>query len=297
MEPAAKAESVKDFLDKVAFKKLKKIIHETVGLDCSGYRDEYIKRRFEIRLRATGAMTYGRYIAYLNKNPDEFSNLLNDLTINYTMFFRDADVYCYLEKTLLPKLLQSSHLIRIWSAGCASGEEPYSLAILLHKVLGDAISSHSIVIYASDIDKQALSTAAEGKYSLKQLSSLDAASLERFFTKEGEFYRVKDFVKRMVHFEQFDLNASALHRNLDVVLCRNVMIYFSKEGQQHIHMNFYNALKPEGYLITGKSEIMSGEPAQKFQAIDFQTRVYQKPHQTSEHLNIGAINFSSKISI
>jgi chemotaxis protein methyltransferase CheR len=281
----------------MAFQKVKRMIQESAGLNCSGYRDEYLKRRFEIRLRATGANTYGRYITYLKKNPDEFTNLLNDLTVNYTMFFRDTDVYAFLEKKLLPKIFQSSNPTRIWSAGCATGEEPYSLAILVNKVLGQAVANHPVTIFASDIDKDALSNAAKGRYHQKQLNNFDSSLLEKFFTKEDDYYKINDFVKRIIHFEQFDLMTSSTHQNLDLILCRNVMIYFSKEGQQHIHMNFYRALKDGGCLITGKSEILSGEPAEKFHPIDYQTRVYQKPSKTNELFKIDALNLYSKISI
>jgi chemotaxis protein methyltransferase CheR len=279
----ANIESAQEFLEKQAFLRVKQLIHEQAGLNCSGYRDEYLKRRFEIRLRATGTQTYGKYVIYLRKNPSEFTNLLNDLTINYTMFFRDIDVYTYLEKKLLPKIFQSSNPTRIWSAGCATGEEPYSLSILVHKILGNALANHPVTIFASDIDKEALAKASKGVYHQKQLTNLDKSSIEKFFVQEEkEYYKINDFVKRTVHFEQFDLMCSPVRLNLDLILCRNVMIYFSKEGQQHIHMGFFKVLKDDGYFVTGKSEILSGEPAKKFLAVDNQIRCYQKSHQPNE---------------
>jgi chemotaxis protein methyltransferase CheR len=185
-------------------------------------------------------------------------------------------VYLHIEKQLLPKLLFSKVPVKIWSAGCASGEEPYSLSILVHKVFGKALLSHPVTIFASDIDKDALSKASSGLYVPRQLSTLDKRTIEDYFTKDGDNYRVKDYLKEIIRFQQFDLMATPLYCNLDLILCRNVMIYFSKEGQQHIHMNFYRALKEGGYFITGKSEILSGEPAQVFRPLDYHTRVYQK---------------------
>lgn len=272
-----KAESPDDFWEKIAFQRIKTILHEKAGLDCSGYRDEYLRRRFEIRLRATGTNSYGTYLIYLRKNPEELDNLLNDLTINFTMFFRDMDVYEYLEHVLLPKLFQTSHNIKIWSAGCATGEEPYSLAILIHKILKHRINNYWVTIIASDIDKDALAKAEKGQFHEKQLNTMDNSLIEQFFTKDQDNYIVKDNLKKMIHFEQVDLTTSSLHNNIDLILCRNVMIYFSRESQQKIHMNFYNSLRNGGYMITGKSEILTGQPAIKFQAIDFQARVYQKP--------------------
>ncbi len=277
MVEQVKTESLQEFLEKTAFQKIKRLLQENAGLNCSGYRDEYLKRRFEIRLRATGSSTYGSYIVYLRKNSGEIENLLNDLTVNYTTFFRDADVYRYLEKVLLPKLFQANNHVRIWSAGCASGEEPYSLAILIHKILERNTSNFPVTIFASDIDKGALSKAKQGEYQQRQLGFMNQFTIDQFFTKKEGYYRVNDFVRRIVRFEQFDLMQPTIHQNLDLILCRNVMIYFSKEGQQKIHMGFYNSLKDGGYFIAGKSEILSGEPYQRFVSVDNQARVYQKP--------------------
>jgi chemotaxis protein methyltransferase CheR len=244
-----KKDSLPEFMEKMAFQKVKKLIHENAGLNCSGYRDEYLKRRFDIRLRATGANTYGKYIIYLRNNPEEYKNLLNDLAINFTSFFRDTDVYNYLEKTLLPKIFLASKPTRIWSAGCATGEEPYSLAILAHKKLGLRPASY-VTIYASDVDKDALAKAALGEYKKGQLQYLDDATVDRYFTKQGETYKVKDVLKSFVKFEKADLMKDPPHKELDLILCRNVMIYFARESQQLIHMHFYNALKEGGYFVS-----------------------------------------------
>lgn len=292
-----KTNSLNGFLEKMSFQKVKRMILENTGVNCSGYRDEYLKRRFDIRLRATGSNTYGKYIVYLKNNPNEFKNLLNDLTINFTNFFRDTDVYTFLEKTLLPKIFTTSKPTRIWSAGCATGEEPYSLAILVHKVLKLELSNHPVTIYASDIDKDALATATKGEYTQKQLGNLDAALIDQFFTKEEEIFRIHSSVRQLIHFHEFDLMTKPIHQSLDLILCRNVMIYFSKEGQQQIHMNFYRALKDGGYFITGKSEILSGEPAIKFSAVNHQVRVYQKPQKTNDPVTLGAFNVVHKACV
>jgi chemotaxis protein methyltransferase CheR len=267
--------SVEDFLDNVAYQKLKKLLHETVGLDCNGYRDDYLKRRFAVRLNATGTNTYSRYVRYLKRNPDEFQLVLNDLTVNYTTFFRDSDVYFHLEKTVLPKLLRSKE-VRIWSAGCATGEEPYSLAILVHKLLGTSLSSHKVTILASDLDENVLTKAVKGEYHRKQLKCLDDSLISTYFSNNDESYQVKDSVKQLVRFEKHDLMKPSLRKGFDLILCRNVMIFFARESQQQIHMHFYNALREGGYLVIGKSEILSGEPSRKFLCTDVNCRVYQK---------------------
>jgi chemotaxis protein methyltransferase CheR len=289
LENPKKLEPVGDFLEKVAFQKMKRLLLENIGLDVNGYRDEYLKRRFDIRLRATGSLTYSKYVIYLKNHPEEYQLLLNDLTINYTMFFRDMDVYLYLEKVLLPKLLASTN-VRIWSAGCATGEEPYSLAIMVNKILGHTMAQHQVTILASDIDKDALSKASRGEYQKKQLNGLSDQLIDKYFTKEGEVYRVQDFVRRSIRFEQRDLMKEPSHKSLDLILCRNVMIYFSKESQQQIHMNFYEALRGGGYFITGKAEMLSGEPSRIFLPVDVRSRVYQKPNQPEIVAQVAPVN-------
>ena len=283
-------EEVGDLFEQMAFKKLKTILKEKAGLNCEGYREEYLRRRFGVRLKATNCPKYGQYVSYVNNNPQEIPCLLNDLTINYTVFFRDSDVFQHLGKNLLPKLLKSNNRVRIWSAGCATGEEPYSLAILANEILGTPAVSTQVAIYASDIDQDALNKAQKGEYPRKQLDGVAESLIRKYFTNEGDVYKIKDCVKKSIHFERNDLMKPSTRNYLDLILCRNVMIYFSKEGQQHIHMNFYNALKEGGIFISGKSEILSGEPSRKFRQIEVKFRVYQKPKETDLDFQTGLIN-------
>jgi len=272
MGKSVEMQSVEDFLEDVAYQKMKKLLHETVGLDFNGYRDEYLKRRFAIRLRATGTNTYRRYVRYLQKNPDEYNVVIDNLVINYTTFFRDKDVYVYLEKTVLPRLFKSNE-VRIWSAGCATGEEPYSL---VHKMLGTKLSDFKVTILASDLDEDALDKAVKAEYSSKQLNGIDDSLIGKYFSKDCESYQVKDSVKQLVSFEKHDLMKPSLHNGFDLILCRNVMIFFSRESQQQVHMHFHKALREGGYLVIGKAEVLSGEPSETFSCTDVNSRVYQK---------------------
>lgn len=259
----------------MAFEGVKKIVDSSLGINMNGYRDEYLKRRIGIRLRATETITYCNYIQYLKRNPQEVNNLFNDLAINYTSFFRDTDVYKYLEKKIFPEIFKSNS-VRIWSAGCATGEEPYSLAILVNKMIKLGGTNHAI-IFATDVDKDALTKAQLGEYKKSQLQAFDDYAIDKYFSKEGEIYRVKDYLKRFIKFERQDIMKPPIHTNLDLILCRNVMIYFLKESQQVVHMHFYNALREGGYMVGGKAEILSGEATQKFIQQDVETRVYVKP--------------------
>ncbi|MGD0978366.1 MAG: protein-glutamate O-methyltransferase CheR [Candidatus Bathyarchaeia archaeon] len=268
-----------NFLEKIMFEKLKKQLREATDVDCEGYRPEYLKRRLEIRLRATNSKTYGDYARYLKANPKEHDLLLNDLTINYSLFFRDSDVFLSLKEKIFPEFF-SSKTARIWSAGCATGEEPYSLAILANECKSRSTKDLQVTIYASDVDRDALAKAARGKYDLKSLQGVEQSLVDKYFAREGELFSVKDFVKQSVRFERHDLMTSPSHQNLDLVLCRNVMIYFSRESQQKIHMHFYDSLKEGGYLVIGKTEMLSGEPSKKFVCVDSGTRIYKKTKET-----------------
>jgi chemotaxis protein methyltransferase CheR len=250
---------------------------EGTGVNFDYYRESYLKRRLKVRLMVTKTNTYSDYTKYLQANPNEFKLLVNDLTINYTKFFRDPDVYAFLRETILPELFSpSKNWTRIWSAGCATGEEPYSLAMLVHEVLKQRLNDHRVNIYASDLDRSALETAESGKYTQRMVQGVDEKLLRKYFELEDDVYKVKPSVRNLIQFEEQDLMTTPKHRNLDLILCRNVMIYFSKEIQQKIHLNFYDSLKAGGYLITGKTEFVGGEAGKKFVDINPHCRVYRK---------------------
>jgi chemotaxis methyl-accepting protein methylase len=266
-----------DFLESVAFRKLKRVMHESTDINFECYRESYLKRRLRLRLMATKTRTYSDYIRYLQANPSECDLFVNDLTIGYTRFFRDPDVFSFLKETILPELLSSRRWVRIWSAGCATGEEPYSVAILVHEMLKQQVDDCRVSIYASDLDRTALAKAKSGEYGSRMVEGVEERLLDRYFEFDDGRYRVKDFVRQLVHFEEQDLATSPRHRNLDVILCRNVTIYFSGEIQHRIYMNFYDSLRSGGYLITGKSELVKGEASRKLVDINPRCRVYRKP--------------------
>jgi chemotaxis protein methyltransferase CheR len=265
-----------DVFERAAFERLKRMVNDKLGLNCNGYREEYVRRRFDIRLKETGTLTYGRYVSYLNKNPGEFDLLLKNLAINYTTFFRDADVYLFLERTIFPALFVQP-TVRIWSAGCSSGQEPYSLAMLALKIIEQRQYNCKVTIYASDVDRETLADAVRGVYGPNNLEGVERWMVSRYFLKEDNLFRVKDSVKALVKFGVHDLMKQYTYQNLDLVLCRNVMIYFSREGQQRIHMNIFNTLRPGGYFVMGKTESLSGEPAKRFKLFNIQCRVHTKP--------------------
>ena len=267
--------------DDKAFEAIKKRIYEVRGLDTRQYKDSYIKRRLATRMRANNVESYSGYLKIINKNVDEFNPLLNALTINVTEFFRNPETYTAVEDVLnqlvLDKEKKDRSLIRIWSAGCSSGEEPYSIAILMLELLKDRIKDFNISIHATDVDNQILERAKVGEYQVDNLKNMSKVRLSKYFTRNGDKYIVKEDVKRLIKFKKHDLISEKRLGLFDAILCRNVVIYFSKELQNRLYMHFFNSLIAGGYFIMGKTETLLGEAQQRFVSINKSERIYQKP--------------------
>lgn len=264
-----------------AFEAVKKKIYDMRGLDTRQYKDSYIKRRLATRMRATGVESYGEYLGVLNRNAEEFNPLLNALTINVTEFFRNPETYEAIEDVLKELILEKEkkgrNLIRIWSAGCSSGEEPYSIAILLSEILKDRLNDFNISIHATDVDNAILERAKAGEYKIETFKNIKKLYLTKYFTREEDSYIVKNDVKRFIKFKRHDLISEKKLGLFDAVLCRNVVIYFSKDLQERLYMHFYNSLVAGGYFIMGKTETLLGEAQSKFKPVNKSERIYQKP--------------------
>ncbi len=268
------------FTDDRGFAVLQKRVFKERGLDLGQYREKCLKRRIDVRLRATGARTYFEYMAVLKKDPSEYDRLFDALTINVTNFFRDRSTYRVIEETVIPELVsskkkQGKKIIRVWSAGCASGEEPYSIAILFYKILGERIGDYLISIYATDIDEKVIEKAIRGEYNTGAVSEVDEKILKLYFNRNLK-YSLKEEIKQMVRFKRHDLISDRLLAHLDVILCRNVLIYFSRDLQMRLFDKFCEALNRGGYLILGKTESLAGESAGLFQPVSMRERIYQK---------------------
>ncbi len=266
---------------------LKRRIFVDRGLDCEQYKENYLKRRVAVRLRATGARDYLDYLRLLRTDPDEYTRLMNELTINVTQFFRDPDVYLKLRENVLPDLVESkkrmsSRSLRIWSAGCASGEEPYSMAIMVEQVLGGEMSRWNVRVTGSDFDERSLAVAKAGVY--QNLEMLPGVEAERYFdlspTPEGSEFRLKEEIKRRVRFEKMNLLASSEPRHFDLVLCRNVLIYFGRKVQTKIIEALTQSIVRDGYLVLGKSETLGAEVSTRFKPAFPRERIYQVAIET-----------------
>lgn len=248
------------------------------GFCCDAYKPSYLQRRILVRLRANQFKSYGDYYKYLRRNPKELKKLLDALTINVTGFFRDTDVYQFFQEQVLPEFLPSIEEgggIRIWSAGCATGEEPYSIAMLMLDALGSGNVGSKITIFATDIDERSLETAKRGQYSPERAKNLSTDMINKFFS-DHENYHVRDDIKTVIKFKRLDLLADKGIKLCDVIFCRNVLIYFNRADQEKILDMFSMCLKPRGYLILGKTEILPFGFSDKFSCVDIKAHVYRK---------------------
>ena len=266
----------------LAFQYLKKKIIAR-GASCVGYKDDFLRRRLEGRMRLKGLATYAEYAHFLDKNPSEFNDLVDALTINVSEFFRDVTVWDALRKQILTpmireKLANGRREFRAWTAGCADGEETYTIALLVLEVLAYLSNSFKIEILGTDVDLPSLNRARMGEYVTARLRLVNGEILRRYFTpSEKDRFRVIDAVKKFVTFKPHDLFTPPPASGFDLITCRNVIIYFSKEQQQQLYRNFYDALRAGGYLILGKVESIVGESTSLFTCTDLAERIYKKP--------------------
>lgn len=266
------------------FEELKKGVKSLLGFNTDQYKNTYLGRRFNARLRAFNIDTYHDYWKLLKNDPKEQERLLNDLTINVTEFFRDQTVYRFLHDDVFPKMIDQKNQIRIWSAGSSDGKEAYSIAMLFIELLGERKAQSNVKIVATDIDQACLDRARMGNYfSRKGITQTDISKQlsflgkpETFFDISEESYQVKPAVKNMVSFQYHDLISGPKKRNFDIIFCRNVVIYFSRSLQEVLYMDFYNALNTNGFFVMGKTETLVGEARTQFQSYNSRERIFQK---------------------
>jgi len=265
-----------------AYESIKARIHKGRGLDVNQYKENYLKRRLAVRMRAVNRHTYLAYDEFLNNNEAEMNILLDRLTINVTQFFRDPEVFVELENTLLPDLLASTGgRIKVWSAGCSSGEEPYSVAISISEAAEKSgVKDCPFEVYATDIDEAVLRHALSGKYEGHTLDNIAQARKTKYFRQEGKYYSVRDEIKNKVRFLRADLMKPFRENFFDIVLCRNVIIYFTRELQSRVLGFYHAALKDNGILFLGKTETMLSDYRDRFRCINIKERIFRKVEET-----------------
>jgi len=233
-------------------------VRERTGFDFSRYKLPTIKRRLQRRVVATGAPSLAGYRAYLERNPKEYDRLINNFLIKVTTFFRDPDLFAYLRDEALPGLLADARRrgdeLRLWSAGCATGEEAYSLAILVAELFGDELERVAVRIFATDLDGAAVAFARRGVYPAAALEGVPPALRDRYFIGREGIYEVRKAVRALVVFGEHDLGQRAPFPRIDLVLCRGVLTFFTPALQRRTLQLFAFALREGGLLMLGKDE-------------------------------------------
>ncbi|GAB7017982.1 CheR family methyltransferase [Halostagnicola bangensis] len=265
------------------FETLLEYVETELAFATSHYNDSYLDRRITSRMRRTDSETYEEYLAHLRATPDEQVALLESMSINVTGFFRNPDVWEGI-RAVLRELSETRGTVRVWSAACADGREPYSLAMLAHDDPG--IDESAVEILATDISEPALETAREGAY--EELRTVDLAEQLEFLEdysnyveQDGRTYEVTDSIKRTVTFERHDLINDEPKSDFDLATCRNLFIYIDSEYKTPMLETIERSLRPEGYLVIGKSETISSRVQSAFSVHDSRLRVYQNQPNSS----------------
>lgn len=219
-------------------------------IDLGAYKRPQMERRINSFMRTAGASDYNAFVKQLQTDRALYLRFIEHLTINVSEFFRNKNHWDILETQIIPQLLKDKKSLKIWSAGCSTGEEPYSLAIMMK----ERFAGRNEKILATDIDEEVLTKAKMGLYHGKSLAAVDHTGRERYFHQEGEYFRVKDDIKREVQFQQHDLLKDSYPAQIDLILCRNVVIYFTEETKEKLYTKFVSALRPGGVMFIGSTE-------------------------------------------
>lgn len=260
------------------FEDLLEYLKTTRGFDFTSYKRASLMRRIDKRMQMVGSDSYEQYMDYLEVHPDEFSYLFNMILINVTAFLRDPGAWEYISSDVIPAILANKSPdspIRAWVAGCASGEEAYTLAMLLAEALGIDQFTHRVKIYATDLDEEALSHARQASYSARRITGIPPDMLAKYFEQVGHRYVFNKDLRRSVIFGRHDLIQDAPISRIDLITCRNTLMYFNTEAQARIMGRFHFALSTTGYLFLGKAEMLFAH-TNLFTPIDIKRRVFTK---------------------
>jgi two-component system CheB/CheR fusion protein len=256
------------------------------GKDFSNYRLSCLQRRVALRMTTLKLATLDEYMAYLAGNPKEIEQLLDTVTIHVTEFFRDAEVFDAVSNGILPaivsrKLHSPSRTIRVWSAGCSTGEEAYSLAIIILRHLRGGDIDLALEVYGTDVSKEACAVAREGIYAARKVEIVPGDVRRKYFESAGQEYRVVSDVRRCVKFSVHDLFSPPPFSLLDLVVCRNVLIHFDHAVRNDVLKRFHAALGDHGLLILGKSEAVMGSALACYELVDPRNKIYRKTTSAS----------------
>lgn len=260
------------------FEALLEYLRQNRSFDFTGYKRSSLMRRVQKRMQTLEIEGYSNYLDYLEVHPDEFIALFNTILINVTSFFRDADAWEGMATKVIPEILankQPNQPIRCWSVGCASGEEAYSLAMLLAEVLGFEQFRNQVKIFATDVDEEALLQSRHASYTLAQVEAVPPELRQKYFEHNGHRYVFNKELRRSVIFGRHDLVQDAPISRVDLLTCRNTLMYFNSETQAQVLERFHFALSNSGYLVLGKAEMLFAH-TNLFKPIDLKHRIFVK---------------------
>jgi two-component system CheB/CheR fusion protein len=261
-----------------SFKQVLGLIETHTGLDLTHYKHSTIKRRINRRMMRRQVEKMEDYVKYLRQHSEELTRLYEDILINVTSFFREPEAFEALQKVVFPEIMRNraeDEPIRIWVPGCATGEEAYSLAISLLEFLGDLASKVQIQIFATDVEEAVIDKARQGLYPESITADVSEDRLRRFFVKVAGGYQVSKNIRAMCVFAKQNLIKDPPFSRLDLISCRNVLIYFGPVLQKKVIPIFHFALKPGGFLVLGKSEALSAFP-HFFEPLDKKLKIFKK---------------------
>ncbi|GHC75852.1 CheR family methyltransferase [Streptomyces flavofungini] len=253
-------------------------LRDARGFDFTGYKRSSLGRRIRKRMSDVDVQSYADYRDRLETSADEFGALFNTILINVTSIFRDPDAWTFLQREVVPELLaglDSDEEVRVWSAGCSSGEEAYSLAIMFAEALGIEECVNRVKIYGTDVDEEALREARSALYTAKDLEALPAELREKYFEQNGAQYGFRPDLRRRVIFGRHDVTRDAPISRLDLLVCRNTLMYFNVEAQSQIVDRFHFALRERGFLFLGKAEMLLND-AERFEVVSMRQRVFRR---------------------
>ena len=272
-----------DLVKDNGFSKLLERIQVDAGFHGIQYKDKCLKRRIGTRMRWYQiGEDYNAYIKILEEKPEEYEELIKNLTINVTKFFRNWSVFEYIYSEMMPKIFAkkaTNSTLKIWSAGCASGEEPYSLAILALEVKKKLNKHIRINVIGTDIDVDSLEHAKIGIYDVDSLEETPQFIRDSYFRKVNNRVEIINEVKEVVQFKKNDLFGDTPPNYIDLVCCRNVIIYFSREAQATLLEKFHSVLADDGYLVLGKTETLLLKQTHLFNRVNNRERIFSKKHQ------------------
>lgn len=250
----------------------KKAVYDLTKIDLNAYKEKQMKRRIDTLIAKHKIVGYDNYISALKADNNMFEEFVNYLTINVSEFYRNTDQWDILDKEIFPELIQRfGKNLKIWSAACSTGDEPYSLVMALSRHL----PLNQIKIYATDLDKQVIAKAKTGLYSEKSIANVPADLKKRFFTKIGPSYQISDEIKARVDFKEHNLLKDAYQSDCHLIVCRNVLIYFTEEAKDEVFRKFQKSIKTGGFLFIGSTEQIIN-----YKEVGFERRnsfFYEKP--------------------